>query len=73
MEMQHMEHLQRAVPVLASLDIGKTISFYKEKMGFTKISWKDENYAVIGRDTVEIHFWKCDNKIYPENTVAIFM
>ena len=63
-----MEHLQRASPVLASLDILKTVEFYKEKMGFDKSGWVDENYAVIGRDKVEIHFWKCDNKIFPENT-----
>jgi len=63
-----MEHLRRAAPVLASLDILKTVAFYKEKMGFDKSGWIDENYAVIGRDKVEIHFWKCNNKIFPENT-----
>lgn len=63
-----MEHLQRAAPVLASLDILKTVAFYKKKMGFDKSGWVDENYAVIGRDKVEIHFWKCDSKIFPENT-----
>jgi uncharacterized glyoxalase superfamily protein PhnB len=40
----------------------------KEKLRFDKIGWKDKNYAVIGRDKVEIHFWKCNNKIHPENT-----
>ncbi|WP_343485564.1 VOC family protein [Allomuricauda sp. d1] len=63
-----MEHLQRAVPVLASLDIFKTVAFYQQKMGFDKVGWKDENYAVIGRDKVDVHFWKCNNKIFPENT-----
>lgn len=63
-----MNHLKRAVPVLASLNIDKTVSFYQEKMGFDKIGWKDKNYAVIARDEVEVHFWKCNNKIYPENT-----
>lgn len=63
-----MEHLRRAVPVLASLDIFKTVAFYKDKMGFDKVGWKDKDYAVIGRDKVEIHFWKCNDKIHPENT-----
>lgn len=63
-----MEYLQRAVPVLASLHIEKTVEFYQEKMGFDKVWWKDENYAVIGRDKIEIHFWKCNDKIHPENT-----
>lgn len=63
-----MKHLQRAVPVLASLNIAKTVQFYQEKMGFDKFGWQDENYAVIGRDKVELHFWKCNDKIHPENT-----
>ena len=63
-----MKHLKFAIPVLASLNIDKTVTFYKEKLGFNKIGWKDKNYAVIGRDKVEIHFWKCNNKIHPENT-----
>ena len=52
-----MEHLQRAVPVLASLEISKTVSFYKDKLGFDKVGWQDRDYAVIGRDLIEIHFW----------------
>lgn len=63
-----MKSLKFAIPVLASLNIDKTVTFYKEKLGFNKIGWKDKNYAVIGRDKVEIHFWKCNNKIHPENT-----
>lgn len=63
-----MKHLQKAAPVLASLNIDKTVTFYKEKLGFTKIGWKDENYAVIGRDNIEIHFWRCNDKIHPENS-----
>lgn len=63
-----MEHLQRAVPVLASLNISETVDFYQKKMGFDRVGWQDNNYAVVGRDKIEIHFWKCNNKIFPENT-----
>lgn len=63
-----MKHLQQAVPVLASLNIDKTVNFYKEKLDFDKLGWKDANYAVMGRDNIEIHFWKCNNKLHPENT-----
>ena len=63
-----MEHLQRAEPVLASLDIFKTVAFYSEKMGFDRVGWKDENYTILRRDSVTLHFWKCDDKIHPENT-----
>lgn len=63
-----MEHLLRAVPVLASLDIERTVLFYRERLGFSKIGWQDQHYAVIGRDNIELHFWKCGDKIHPENT-----
>lgn len=63
-----MKHLKIAIPVLASLNIDKTVNFYQEKLGFDRVGWKDTNYAVIARDHVEIHFWKCTNKIHPENT-----
>ncbi|NER15233.1 VOC family protein [Leptobacterium flavescens] len=63
-----MKHLQRGIPVLASLNIAKTVAFYKNKLGFDKQGYMDENYAVLARDKVEIHFWKCDDKIHPENT-----
>ena len=63
-----MEHLQRAIPVLASLNIEETVQFYQQKLGFDKVGWKDENYAVIARDRVVLHFWKCDNPIHPQNT-----
>lgn len=63
-----MEHLHIAVPVLASLNIDKTVEFYQTKLGFDRVGWKDKHYAVIARDKIEIHFWKCNDKIHPEHT-----
>ena len=63
-----MKHLQSGIPVLASLNIARTVDFYKKKLGFDKQGYMDDNYAVIARDKVEIHFWKCNDKIHPENT-----
>ena len=28
----------------------------------------DDHYAIIARDQFVVHFWKCDDKIRPENT-----
>lgn len=63
-----MEHLQVAEPVLASLNISKTVDFYHEKLGFDRIGWKDKNYAIVHRDKITIHFWKRTNKIHPRDT-----
>ncbi|MCJ7466796.1 MAG: hypothetical protein MUO53_08895 [Maribacter sp.] len=62
-----MEHLQKAIPVLASLDIAKTDPFHQKKMGF-KMVWKNQEYAILDRDKIVIYFWKCLDKIQPVNT-----
>lgn len=59
--------LLKSDPVLASLDIEKTVQFYETKLGF-KRSWCDENYGIVHRDRISLHFWHCDDKIFPENT-----
>ena len=41
-----MEHLQKGIPVLASLDIDMTVAFYKEKLGFDKVGYKDQDYGM---------------------------
>jgi len=66
--MERKKHLLRGIPVLASLDIERTVNFYKTKLGFNRIGYLDENYAVIARDNFVVHFWKCNDKIHPENT-----
>ncbi len=59
--------LQRSHPVLASLDIQETVAFYENTLGFRPL-WKDEGYGIVSRDEITIHFWHCDDKIFPENT-----
>jgi uncharacterized glyoxalase superfamily protein PhnB len=66
--MKRQEHLLKGIPVLASLNIKKTVEFYKTKLGFNRIGYVDDNYAIIARDEFVVHFWKCNNKIHPENT-----
>lgn len=63
-----MHYLKMAIPVLASLDIFESVDFYQTKLGFDKVGWKDKDYAVIGRDHIEIHFWRCKDKKIPKNT-----
>lgn len=66
--MERGEHLLKGIPVLASLNIKKTVDFYKTKLGFNKVGYLDDNYAIIARDKFVLHFWKCNDKIHPENT-----
>ncbi|WP_422105702.1 bleomycin resistance protein [Winogradskyella sp.] len=66
--MERKKHLLRGIPVLASLNIKKTVEFYKNKLGFDRVGYLDDNYAVIARDNFVVHFWRCNDKIHPENT-----
>lgn len=62
-----MKRMYKSDPVLASLDIEKTVAFYEETLGFRR-AWCDENYGIVHRDAISLHFWHCDNNIFPENT-----
>lgn len=59
--------LQRAVPVLASLDIEATQKFYADKMGFVAVA-RYPDYGIVGRDDVQIHFWLTDDADIPRAT-----
>ncbi|MCU0527133.1 MAG: VOC family protein [Elainella sp. Prado103] len=57
-----------AVPVLASLDIAKTIQFYCQTFGFTKVYEEPNAYGIVKRDNVQIHFWACEDQQIAQNT-----
>jgi DNA-binding transcriptional MerR regulator/catechol 2,3-dioxygenase-like lactoylglutathione lyase family enzyme len=59
--------LQRAAPVLASLDLDATQRFYAEKLGFTAVSTYPD-YAISTRDDIELHFWLTDDADIPKQT-----
>ncbi len=40
-----------ATPVLASLDIGRSVEFYR-KLGFTALHAEQDGYGVITRDAI---------------------
>ena len=53
-------HRDIAIPTLPSLQIDETFAFYGA-IGFAKESDYGE-YGIVRRDTMEIHFWKCDDR-----------
>ena len=56
-----------AHPVLPALDIEKTVRFYEEQFGFSP-TLRNEAVAVLVRDAIELHFWKCEDQNIPANT-----
>lgn len=59
--------LQRAIPVLASLDIEATQRFYAETMGFAAVA-RYPDYGIVTGDEVQLHFWLTDDVDIPKAT-----
>lgn len=57
----------RAIPVLASLDIATSLDFFS-RLGFETHNFGDHNYAIAVREHIKIHFWLCTDKRVAENT-----
>ncbi|MCJ0765075.1 bleomycin resistance protein [Variovorax terrae] len=62
-----MTMLQATIPVLASLDLRETESFYRERLGFTP-RLRAPDYLIVEREGCEIHFWLCAERRIAENT-----
>jgi hypothetical protein len=45
-----------ATPVLASLDIERSIEFFVSKLGFTRVHVSQGEYGIVANGPVEIHF-----------------
>ncbi|MCB9895242.1 MAG: VOC family protein [Planctomycetes bacterium] len=50
-----MAALLKGIPVLPAGDLNQTLSFYKEKLGFSQ-TFQMDGYAGLKRDNVELHF-----------------
>ena len=57
----------RAMPVLASLDIAASLEFFR-KLGFETHDFGAHRYGIAIREHVEIHFWLCTDRHVAENT-----
>jgi len=60
--------LTSSEPVLASLDIERTVSFYCTRLGFSRVYIDPGVWGIVSRDSVQIHFWPCPDKSIAENT-----
>lgn len=56
-----------AVPALPALDLDRAIGFYGRVLGFAE-AFRTDDYAGLRREGAEIHLWRCENRMIPENT-----
>jgi len=60
--------LLSATPVLASLDIARSVDFFCTKLGFAAVHAEPGVYGIVSRDDVQIHFWACADRAIAEAT-----
>ncbi|MDH4989014.1 VOC family protein [Aminobacter anthyllidis] len=63
-----MTDLARSIPVMPSLDIGESRDFHRDRLGFDVIGPEMDDYLIVRRGEIEIHFWKTDDRKLPEVT-----
>jgi catechol 2,3-dioxygenase-like lactoylglutathione lyase family enzyme len=63
-----MPSLDSAAPILASLDIERTVSFFCSRLGFSRVYVEPGAWGIVTRDAIQIHFWPCSDRHIAENT-----
>jgi hypothetical protein len=53
--------LNTAIPVLLTLDVGKTVAFFTQQLGFSS-PYHDSGFAILQRDGVTLHFTGCSEQ-----------
>lgn len=56
----------RSIPVLPSPDIKATRDFYRDQLGFGIVGPEMDEYLIMRRNEMEIHFWRSDDRRLPE-------
>ncbi|TIT43576.1 MAG: VOC family protein, partial [Mesorhizobium sp.] len=56
----------RSIPMLPSPDIKATRDFYRDQLGFGVVGPEMDDYLIMRRNEMEIHFWKSDDRKLPE-------
>jgi uncharacterized glyoxalase superfamily protein PhnB len=64
-----MGRLASACPLLATSDVVAAASWYRDKLGF-RVTLEGCDYAIVARDDIELHLWRCADKYIAENTSA---
>jgi uncharacterized glyoxalase superfamily protein PhnB len=57
-----------ATPVLASLDIGRSVSFYESAFGFERVYCEQGVYGIVRGDAIQLHFWACSDPLIAQAT-----
>ena len=56
------------LPVLPSLDIQQTFDFYTKLLGFSEVVYRVDDYLILRRPDMELHFRLTDDRTLCERT-----
>lgn len=59
-----------ATPILASLDMQRTMDFYVNRLGFRQVYAEQGVYGIVTHGKVHLHFWACNDPRIPEATAC---
>lgn len=57
-----------ATPLLASLDIQRSVDFYVRTLGATAVYAQPGSYGIVALGTIGLHFWACEDRRIPSLT-----
>jgi len=60
--------LTSAVPILPARDMDEAVAFYG-RLGFRLVG-RHPDYALLKRESAELHLWLCDDRHLAENTAC---
>ena len=64
-----MTDFAHSIPILASLNLAETAQFYTDTLKFEVIGIY-EDYLIVRRDEMEIHYWLCNDPNVPLMTAC---
>ena len=69
---EHSPVFINAVPVLASLDMGRTVAFYVRVLNAKQVYVQPGEYGIVSLGGLELHFWACQDPEIPRQTSCRF-
>lgn len=65
---EHSPAFISAVPVLASLDMARTVAFYVRVLNAKAVYVQPGEYGIVSLGGLELHFWACQAPEIPKQT-----
>ena len=65
---EHSPAFISAVPVLASLDMARTVAFYVRVLNAKAVYVQPGEYGIVSLGGLELHFWACQDPEIPKQT-----